>query len=140
MLTKSKRFDQFNWNLKFTSLVWWSFKLNIKLKFEKEDHATLRNIQWFQQHLFMEWMRRYKFQLNNFKFCMGMCIFHCSHRLLCSCICELLLKLLSFRTKIISAWFLWGSVLLGGELCKNGSRTDFFPWLYLSIKHIRQLE
>ena len=42
LLTKSKRFDRYNWNLKFTSLVLWSFKLNKKLNFEKWDRAPLK--------------------------------------------------------------------------------------------------
>ena len=46
-------------------------------------------------------------------------MFHCFHRLLCwikSRVRDFLWKLFSFHTEMISASFLWGSVLLRGEL------------------------
>ena len=51
-----------------------------------------------------------------------LCVFHYSHRLLW--------KLLSFHTEIISASFLWASVLLRGELRKYAKNSNFESALY----------
>ena len=57
-----------------------------------------------------------------------LCVFHCFHRLLCwikSRTQNFLWKLLSFHTEMISAWFLWRSVLLRGELQKYAKNSHF---------------
>ena len=57
-----------------------------------------------------------------------LCVFHCSHLLLCwinSRVREFLWKLLSFHTEMISAQFLWGIVLLRGELRKYTQKLNF---------------
>ena len=63
-----------------------------------------------------------KFQLIPIlRFHAWLCVFHFSHRLLCwikSHVWDFLWKLLSFHTKMVSAQFLWGGVLLRGELRK----------------------
>ena len=103
---------------------------------------TLRNVQWFSQHLFMTWIRRYTQKKliskisadSNFTFSSyaWLCVFHCSHRLLCwiksrvrDLSVEISLKLLSFHTEMVLAKFLWGSVLLKGELRKYEKISNF---------------
>ena len=59
------------------------------------------------------------------------CVFHCSHRLLCwikSRVRDFLWKLLSFHTEMVPAQFLWGNVLLRGELQKyaTNSKVEIF--------------
>ena len=75
----------------------------------------------------MTWIRRYKQKKliskilvdSDFAFSRyGWCVIHCSHRLLC-------LKLLSFHTKMILAWFRWGIVLFRGELRKYAKKSSF---------------
>ena len=86
----------------------------------------------------MAWIRRYKQKKliskisvdSKFKFSSyaWLCVFHCSHRLLCwinSRVREFLWKLLSFHTEMISAWFLSGIVLLRGELRKYTQKLNF---------------
>ena len=54
-----------------------------------------------------------------------LCVFHCSHRLLCwinSRVREFSVKLLLFHTEMLPAKFLWGSVLLRGELQKYAKK------------------
>ena len=56
------------------------------------------------------------------------CVICCSHRLLCgikSRIRDFLWKLFSFHTKMILNWFLWGSVLLRGEVRKYAKQSSF---------------
>ena len=86
---------------------------------------------------FMAWIRRYKrkkliskISVNtNFMFSSyaWLCVFHCSHRLLCwikSRVRDFLWKLLSFHTEMISALFLWGSVLLREKLRKYAKKNQ----------------
>ena len=96
----------------------------------------------------MAWIKRYKKKKliskisvdSNFMFSSygWLCVFHCSHRLLCwikSRIWDFSWKLLSFHTEIISTEFLWGSVLLRGELrkyAKNPNFENFESALYLT--------
>ena len=57
-----------------------------------------------------------------------LCVFHCFHRLLCwikSRVRAFLQKLLLFHTEKISALFLWGCVLLRGELRKYVKNSNF---------------
>ena len=66
----------------------------------------------------------------NFMFssCAWLCVFHCSHRLLCwikSRVWDFLWKLLSFHTEMILAKFLWGSELLRGGLRKYAKNYNF---------------
>ena len=87
---------------------------------------------------FMTWIRRYKQKKLKSKISVGsnftfssyawLCVFHCSHRLLCyinSRVRDFLWKLLSFHTKMISALYLWWSVLLRGELRKYAKNSNF---------------
>ena len=60
-----------------------------------------------------------------------LCVFHCSHRP-CRLQCwikrrvrDFLWKLLSFHNKMVSAQFLWGGVLLRGELRKYSKNLKF---------------
>ena len=86
----------------------------------------------------MTWIRRYKLKKliskisidSNFTFSSyaWLCVIHCFHRLLCwinSRVREFSWKLLSFHTKMILAWFLWGSVFLRGELRKYAKKSSF---------------
>ena len=57
-----------------------------------------------------------------------LCVIHCFHRLLCwinSRVRDFSVKLLSFHTKMILAWFLWGIVFLRGELRKYAKKSSF---------------
>ena len=82
----------------------------------------------------MTWIRRYKQKTliskisvdSNFKFSsyVWLCVFHCSHKLLC-CRRKFLWKLLSFHTEMISAQFLWRNVLLRRELRKDAKSSTF---------------
>ena len=96
----------------------------------------------------MAWIKRYKQKKliskilvdSNFMFSSygWLCVFHCSHRLLCwikSHVQDFLWKLLSFHTEIISTKFLWGSVLRRAELrkyAKNPNFDNFESALYLT--------
>ena len=86
----------------------------------------------------MAWIRRYKpktliskisvdssFMFSSYAW---LCVFHCSPRLLCwikSPERDFLWKFLSFHTEMTSALFLWGSVLLIGELRKYEKNSNF---------------
>ena len=102
----------------------------------------------------MVWIRRYKqkeliskisvdsyFTFSSYAW---LCVFHCSHRLLCWIKSHVwvfvflfffLWKLLSFHTEMISAQLLWGSVLLTGvhhKYAKNSHLKKFESALYLT--------
>ena len=88
-----------------------------------------------------------KFQWIPILFCIfKLCVFHWSHKLLCcikSHVCDFLWKLLSFHTEMISAWVLWGSVLLREELqiyAKNSHFENFESTLYLTSVRIPSTE
>ena len=86
----------------------------------------------------MAWIRRYKPKKltskisddSNFTFSRyaWLCVVHCSNRLLCiinSRVRDFLWKLLSFHAEMISALFLWGSVLFWAELRKYAKNSNF---------------
>ena len=89
----------------------------------------------------MTWMRGYKQKMliskisidSNFTFSSyaWLCMFQCSHRLLCwikSCRQDFLWELLSYHTKLFQPNSFWGNVLLRGELQKDARNLNFENW------------
>ena len=86
--------------------------MNQKLKKKKKSY--FQNFSWFQFYVFT--------------LCMIMLCFIAPTDLLCwlkSRVRGFLWKLLSFHTEMISALFLWGIVLLRGELRKYAKNSNF---------------
>ena len=89
----------------------------MKQKTLTKKKAYFRNFSWFQVYVF--------------KVSMSMCI-SCSYRL---CVCDFLWQLFSFHTQLISAQFLWESVLLQG-CYKNMQKIQILTTLNVpSIRH-----